>query len=60
MSWIHDLRFALRSLLRRPWSSRAAVVTLALATASVAGMGSGIYGRLFRPLAGRVEGGGGS
>jgi predicted permease len=57
MSWIHDLRFALRSLARRPWVSAAAILTLALATASVTGIGSAIYGLVYRPLPGMVEDG---
>lgn len=57
MPWIHDLRFALRSLSRRPWVSAAAILTLALATASVTGIGSAIYGLVYRPLPGMVEDG---
>jgi putative ABC transport system permease protein len=57
MNWISDLRFALRSLARRPWTTLAAVLTLTLATASVTGIGSAIYGLIYRPLPGMTEDG---
>lgn len=51
-SLLADLRYALRSLLRRPGFAVAAVLTLALGMAAVTGVASLAYGLLFRPLPG--------
>jgi predicted permease len=49
---VADLRFALRSLARRPGFAAAAVLTLALAMAAVTGVAALAYGLIYRPLPG--------
>src|SRR5215208_4553346 len=48
---MHDLRFALRSLLRAPGFAAAAIVTLAIAIGANTAMFSILYGIVLQPLA---------
>ncbi len=47
---MHDLRYAVRTLTRRPGPSLAIILTLALGIGANSGMFSAVYGILLRPL----------
>lgn len=50
MSWIHDLRYAFRSLLRRPGLTATSVASLAIGLGGTLAIFAVAYGVLFRPL----------
>src|SRR5215212_6485429 len=53
---MHDLRYAIRSLLHAPGFAAAAIVTLAIAIGANAAMFSILYGVVLQPLAFRDPG----
>jgi predicted permease len=55
MTWLHDLKFALRSLMRTKGLTVTVVVTLALGIGANAAIFSVVRGVLLRPLANRDE-----